>query len=143
VIDFGSATVPEEPVRLYRQRFGRELRARPSGQAVTPVQAWQGFCEYGEVLEAFSLHERRTLVTGARTGICRAIARALTAAGARVAITDLDLSAAEAAAAELGEPAIALRLDVTDAEATEAVVNQVVDRLGGLDVVSANAGSRP
>jgi meso-butanediol dehydrogenase / (S,S)-butanediol dehydrogenase / diacetyl reductase len=92
------------------------------------------------VSEVFSLHDRRALVTGAGTGIGRAIARALTAAGAKVAITDLDLSAAEAVAAELGRPAIALRLDVTDAAATEAVIREVADRLGGLEIVCANAG---
>jgi meso-butanediol dehydrogenase/(S,S)-butanediol dehydrogenase/diacetyl reductase len=79
-------------------------------------------------------------VTGAGTGIGRAIARALTAAGAKVAITDLDLSSAEAVAAELGRPAIALRLDVTDVAATEAVIGGVADRLGGLEIVCANAG---
>ncbi len=92
------------------------------------------------MVENFSLQGRRALVTGAGTGIGRAIARALRGAGAKVAITDLDLPAAEAVAAELGEPAIALRLDVTDAAATGAVVREVRDRLGGLEIVCANAG---
>ena len=92
------------------------------------------------MVENFSLQGRRALVTGAGTGIGRAIARALRGAGAKVAITDLDLPAAEAVAAELGEPAIALRLDVTDAAATGAVVGEVRDRLGGLEIVCANAG---
>jgi meso-butanediol dehydrogenase / (S,S)-butanediol dehydrogenase / diacetyl reductase len=92
------------------------------------------------MVENFSLQGRRALVTGAGTGIGRAIARALRGAGATLAITDLDLSAAEAVAAELGEPAIALGLDVTDAAATGAVVREVRDRLGGLEIVCANAG---
>jgi meso-butanediol dehydrogenase/(S,S)-butanediol dehydrogenase/diacetyl reductase len=104
------------------------------------VQAWQSFCEYGGVLEVSSLYGRRALVTGAGMGIGRAIARALTAAGAKVAITDLDLSSAEDVAAELGNPAVALRLDVTDAAATDAVIREVADRLGGLEIVCANAG---
>jgi meso-butanediol dehydrogenase / (S,S)-butanediol dehydrogenase / diacetyl reductase len=91
------------------------------------------------VSEIFSLQGRRALGTGAGAGIGRAIARALTAAGAGVAVTDLDLSAAQAVATELGG-AIALRLDVTDAEMIEAVVKQVVDHQGGLDIVCANAG---
>ena len=90
--------------------------------------------------EVSSLHGRRALVTGAGAGIGRAIARALMAAGAEVAITDLDLFAAEAVAAELGKPAIALRLDVTDAAATGAVFREAADRLGGLEIVCANAG---
>jgi NAD(P)-dependent dehydrogenase (short-subunit alcohol dehydrogenase family) len=90
--------------------------------------------------EVFSLEGRRALVTGAGTGIGGAIVRALAAAGARVAVTDLDLRAAEAVTAEIGSQAIALRLDVTDAEATEAVVGEVAGRLGGLDILCANAG---
>lgn len=92
------------------------------------------------MLKVSSLHGRHALVTGAGGGIGRAISRALAAAGAKVAITDLDLSAAEAAAAELGKSAIALQLDVTDAAATGAAIEQVADRLGGLEIVCANAG---
>jgi meso-butanediol dehydrogenase/(S,S)-butanediol dehydrogenase/diacetyl reductase len=92
------------------------------------------------VSEVSSLHGRRALVTGAGTGIGRAIARALTAVGVEVAITDLDLSAAEAVAAELGNSALALRLDVTDAAATGAAIQEVADRLGGLEILCANAG---
>jgi meso-butanediol dehydrogenase/(S,S)-butanediol dehydrogenase/diacetyl reductase len=91
-------------------------------------------------LELSSLQGRRALVTGAGSGIGRAIARALTAVGAKVAITDLDLAGAEAVAAELGKSAIALRLDVTDAAATGATIQDVADRLGGLEIVCANAG---
>ena len=92
------------------------------------------------MLKVSSLHGRHALVTGAGGGIGRAISRALAAAGAKVAITDVDLSAAEAAAAELGKSAIALQLDVTDAAATGAAIEQVADRLGGLEIVCANAG---
>jgi NAD(P)-dependent dehydrogenase (short-subunit alcohol dehydrogenase family) len=91
-------------------------------------------------LNALPLDGRRALVTGAGAGIGRAIARALTAAGAKVAITDLDLSAAETVAAEFGRSAIALRLDVTDAAATAAVFRKAADRLGGLEILCANAG---
>jgi NAD(P)-dependent dehydrogenase (short-subunit alcohol dehydrogenase family) len=82
---------------------------------------------------------RGALVTGAGTGIGRAIARALDAAGARVAVTDLDGQAAEAAAAEL-EGALALPLDVTDAAATASAIAPAADGRGRLDIVCANAG---
>jgi meso-butanediol dehydrogenase / (S,S)-butanediol dehydrogenase / diacetyl reductase len=92
------------------------------------------------VSEVFSLKGRRALVTGAGTGIGRAIANALGVAGASVAVTDLDLTAAEAVAGEIGPWAIALQLDVTNADVTEAVLKQAADRWGGLDIVCANAG---
>jgi meso-butanediol dehydrogenase / (S,S)-butanediol dehydrogenase / diacetyl reductase len=82
---------------------------------------------------------RRALVTGAGNGIGRAIAAALAAAGARVAVTDLGVADAEAVAERLGG-AIALRLDVTDAAETKEVMERAADRLGGLEIVCANAG---
>ncbi len=86
---------------------------------------------------------RVALVTGAAQGIGLATARALHARGARVALVDLDLAAAEAAAAPLGEGAIGLAADVTDRAAIGRAVDATVERLGGLDVVVANAGIAP
>jgi meso-butanediol dehydrogenase / (S,S)-butanediol dehydrogenase / diacetyl reductase len=82
---------------------------------------------------------RRALVTGAGSGIGRAIAQALTGAGARVAVTDLDEAAARQVAGAL-EGALAYRLDVTDAAATAAVIQRAAGELGGLGIVCANAG---
>ncbi|MEX1205186.1 MAG: SDR family NAD(P)-dependent oxidoreductase [Dongiaceae bacterium] len=86
------------------------------------------------------LANRRALVTGAGSGIGSAIARALVAAGARVAVTDKDRTAAERLAAGLGGEAVAYRLDVTDASETARVFDAAEHDLGGLDVVAANAG---
>lgn len=83
---------------------------------------------------------RRALVTGAGTGIGRAIARALARDGASVAVTDIDPAAAEGVATEIGIAAFGMRLDVTDAAATEAVMAEAGRRLGGLDILCANAG---
>jgi meso-butanediol dehydrogenase / (S,S)-butanediol dehydrogenase / diacetyl reductase len=85
------------------------------------------------------LEGRQALVTGAGTGIGRAIAEALAAAGAMVAVTDLDAADAEAVAGRL-DGAIAFRLDVTDAAETTRVMARAADHLGGLEIVCANAG---
>ena len=86
------------------------------------------------------LEGRRAFVTGGGAGIGRAIVLALAAAGARVAVTDLDGDAAARVAREAGEGHVALRLDVTDAAATAAAVTQAAAALGGLDAAVANAG---
>jgi NAD(P)-dependent dehydrogenase (short-subunit alcohol dehydrogenase family) len=83
---------------------------------------------------------RRALVTGAGTGIGRAIARALARDGASVAVTDLDGDAARRVADEIGMPAAGLPLDVTDPDSTERAFEEAVQRLGGLEIVCANAG---
>jgi 3-hydroxybutyrate dehydrogenase len=89
---------------------------------------------------ADTLSDRAAFVTGAASGIGLRIAQALAREGARVAIADLDATAAEAAAAELGEGALGLPCDVTrEAELTGAI-DAAVARFGRLDVLVNNAG---
>jgi NAD(P)-dependent dehydrogenase (short-subunit alcohol dehydrogenase family) len=78
------------------------------------------------------------LVTGGAQGIGRAAAAALVAEGARVTIFDFDAAAAERAADEIG--CIAVVGDVSRREDVHRAVATCVERHGGLDVVSANAG---
>jgi meso-butanediol dehydrogenase / (S,S)-butanediol dehydrogenase / diacetyl reductase len=86
------------------------------------------------------LEGRRALVTGAGTGIGRAIAHALARHGALVALTDIDPNAARAAAVELGPAHAWARLDVTDEAETAGVFERTTKAWGGLDIVVANAG---
>jgi 3-oxoacyl-[acyl-carrier protein] reductase len=90
------------------------------------------------------LSGKRALVTGASRGIGRAIALRLAQAGADVAINYLanDSAAQEAVAAveALGRRAVAIRADVRDPAAADAVVTAAVDGLGGLEILVNNAG---
>ncbi|HEY1687353.1 MAG TPA: SDR family NAD(P)-dependent oxidoreductase [Solirubrobacteraceae bacterium] len=90
--------------------------------------------------QAKSLAGQVVAITGAARGIGRATAQALTAAGMRVAVGDLDLAAAQTTAAQLGPTAIALPLDVTDRASFAAFLDDVEARLGPLDVLINNAG---
>ncbi|GAA1909097.1 bifunctional rhamnulose-1-phosphate aldolase/short-chain dehydrogenase [Arthrobacter gandavensis] len=85
---------------------------------------------------------RIALVTGAASGIGKAIATRLAAEGACVVIADLNLEAAEQVAAELGGPdvAIGVRADVTDAGQVAAAIDATVLAFGGIDLVVNNAG---
>ena len=88
------------------------------------------------------LATRIALVTGAASGIGRAIATKLAAEGACVVIADLSLEKAQAAAAEIGGPdvAVGVRVDVSDEDAVQAMVDAAVLAFGGLDLVVNNAG---
>lgn len=79
-------------------------------------------------------------ITGGARGIGRATAQALSRAGMRVAIGDLDLETARASARELGPTAIALRLDVTDRESFTRFLDDTESELGPVDVLINNAG---
>ncbi|HET7666137.1 MAG TPA: SDR family NAD(P)-dependent oxidoreductase [Mycobacterium sp.] len=79
------------------------------------------------------------MVTGAGTGIGRAIAHALANAGARVAVTDIDLEAAQQVALEV-PGSVPMFLDVTSPESAETRVSEIEAVLGPLDILINNAG---
>ena len=80
------------------------------------------------------------IVTGAARGIGAAVARQLASDGFRVAVADINLDAAQAAAGEVGERATAVRLDVTDPESWRAAVDEVIQKLGPITALVNNAG---
>jgi NAD(P)-dependent dehydrogenase (short-subunit alcohol dehydrogenase family) len=87
-----------------------------------------------------TLHGKAAVVTGGASGIGRALAALLAEAGADVVLADLDGPGAEAAASAIGGSARGVALDVRDAEAFAALVADVVDRHGRIDLLCNNAG---
>ncbi|QEW04367.1 bifunctional aldolase/short-chain dehydrogenase [Microbacterium lushaniae] len=85
---------------------------------------------------------RIALVTGAASGIGKAIATRLAAEGACVVVADLDLEKAQSAAAELGnaDVAIGVAANVADADAVQAALDATLLAFGGIDLVVNNAG---
>ena len=84
---------------------------------------------------------RTAVITGGAQGLGRAVAERFVAEGARVVVGDVDLAAAEATAAELGEgAAVAVRCDVTDEGQVTALVAAATEAFGNLDVMVNNAG---
>ncbi|UPG69693.1 bifunctional aldolase/short-chain dehydrogenase [Gordonia hongkongensis] len=88
------------------------------------------------------LATRIALVTGAASGIGKAIATRLAAEGACVVIADLDAEKARAAAEEIGstDVAIGVAADVTDEAAVQSAIDATVLAFGGIDLVVNNAG---
>lgn len=80
------------------------------------------------------------LITGASSGIGAATARAAAAAGARVVLIARREDRLAALAEEIGEAALAIRADVTDAARVRDAVAAAVEAFGGIDVVVNNAG---
>jgi len=86
------------------------------------------------------LHGETALVTGASSGIGRATAAALAAEGANVALTARSEDRIADLAEGLDTEAVAIAADVRDEDAVDSLVEETVDRLGGIDVLVNNAG---
>jgi NAD(P)-dependent dehydrogenase (short-subunit alcohol dehydrogenase family) len=89
---------------------------------------------------ADSLAGRVVLVTGPARGIGAETARQLARRGARLSLVGMEPQRLRALAAELGEGHAWFDCDVTDQAAVDRAVAGTVERLGGIDVVVANAG---
>ncbi|WP_030717132.1 bifunctional rhamnulose-1-phosphate aldolase/short-chain dehydrogenase [Streptomyces griseus] len=128
------------------------MRGAEAVSAYTPIEESEKFrIEYWELEEAKlrrmpprkPLATRVALVTGAGSGIGKAIAHRLAAEGACVIVADLDTDSAEAVADELGGPdrAVAVTMNVTDEEEITAAFREAVLAFGGVDLVVNNAGT--
>jgi rhamnose utilization protein RhaD (predicted bifunctional aldolase and dehydrogenase)/NAD(P)-dependent dehydrogenase (short-subunit alcohol dehydrogenase family) len=82
-----------------------------------------------------------TAITGAAGAIGAATAKAFAAAGAEVALLDVNLAAAREKAKEIGLAALALQCDVTDAASVGSAFDTIAATFGGLDIVVSNAGA--
>src|SRR5580700_9271168 len=90
-----------------------------------------------------SLKDKVAVVTGAASGIGKEIARQFLAAGAKVAIADLNLAGARGVATELdpgGDRAMGVVMDVTHETQVDAAFGIIAERFGGIDVLASNAG---
>lgn len=80
------------------------------------------------------------LITGASKGLGEADARLFAAEGAQVILTDVDVENGERVAADIGERASFMRLDVRDEAEWETAIAAVMERFGRLDILVNNAG---
>jgi NAD(P)-dependent dehydrogenase (short-subunit alcohol dehydrogenase family) len=93
--------------------------------------------------ELFDVRDTRVVVTGAGSGLGFAMAEAMADGGARVTLADHDATSLEQATGELRERGADVRsfeLDVADPARVDALIDDVADAQGGVDVVFANAG---
>ncbi|MGI4878445.1 MAG: 3-hydroxybutyrate dehydrogenase [Janthinobacterium lividum] len=90
-----------------------------------------------------SLTDKVAVITGAASGIGKDIAKEFLANGAKVAIADLNLDAANATAREFdptGDRAMGVAMDVTQEDQVDAGIDAVASRFGGIDILVSNAG---
>ncbi|MER7053688.1 bifunctional aldolase/short-chain dehydrogenase [Streptomyces sp. NPDC000351] len=144
----------KQTARVAGEFYVNAINVMHGAEAVSsysPIEESEKFrIEYWELEEAKlrrmpapkPLATRVALVTGAGSGIGRAIAHRLVAEGACVVVADLDATGAAAVAEELGGPdrAVAVTVDVTSEEQIAAAFAEAVLAFGGVDLVVNNAG---
>jgi rhamnulose-1-phosphate aldolase/alcohol dehydrogenase len=127
------------------------MRGAESVSTYSPISEEEKFrIEYWELEEQKlqrlpapkPLATRIAFVTGAGSGIGAATARRLSAEGACVVLADRDLDAASLVATEIGGPdrAVAVSVDVADADGVSSAIDEAVLAFGGVDLVVNNAG---
>src|SRR5690606_5969662 len=95
----------------------------------------------GVVMSSFDdLTNRVVVITGGGSGIGAALARGFAREGAKVAVADIDGSAAAATASTIGDLAVAYTVDVADPDSVERLAADVYDKHGRVDVLFNNAG---
>lgn len=102
---------------------------------MTPISSQEATAQWPRDEVAF--------VTGAASGIGLGIARALVASGAKVALADIDEERLKTAVAELtghGGQAVAITLDISDADAWESAADRAEAALGAISILCNNAG---
>jgi rhamnose utilization protein RhaD (predicted bifunctional aldolase and dehydrogenase)/NAD(P)-dependent dehydrogenase (short-subunit alcohol dehydrogenase family) len=115
-------------------------------ESITEAQMFD--CEYWPLEQAkLGLNKEPPLagqivaVTGAAGAIGAATARAFAAAGAEVALLDVDVAAASEQAKRIGRTALPVQCDVTDAASVSAAFDTIAASFGGVDIVVSNAGA--
>jgi len=88
----------------------------------------------------FDLTGQTAIVTGAATGIGEAIGRRLAAAGATVAVADLDVAGARSVADTMGNGAFPVQIDIAKSDSVAKAVAEVLARTGRIDILVNNAG---
>jgi ribitol 2-dehydrogenase len=87
------------------------------------------------------LKGKTAAITGAASGIGLACARMLIESGARVVLVDRDKARLDEVCRELGDSAVPLVIDLTDAASVEGMLPGILEAMGHLDIFHANAGS--
>lgn len=91
------------------------------------------------------LKNKVAVITGAGSGIGKAIAEKFAKEGAKVAIADIDLETAEITAKEIqksGHEVMAVAMDVTNEEQVETAIAKIISAYGGVDILVSNAGTQ-
>jgi len=99
-----------------------------------------------DIMRKFSLDDQTAIITGGAGLLGKPFSRTLAEAGASVIVADLNLEAAEAHAAALqkkGLTAKALKVDVTDPESVDAMVQETLSTFGGLNILVNSAALDP
>jgi 2-dehydro-3-deoxy-L-rhamnonate dehydrogenase (NAD+) len=127
-------------VRFYLRRGVNPLRIQTYCPSIEGGQ--ESIRKDGKGMNQIDLKDRRAVVTGGAQGIGFAIAQRLVASGATVSVWDVDAKLAASSAEELSKHGVAqgIGMDVTSPSEVAAAVTSTVNRLGGIDILVANAG---
>lgn len=130
---------PEQIVETLRQAVAGQSVEAICVEGVGTFRVSTPACQQGRVAGKIAM------VTGAAQGFGLEIAQSLASEGATVILADLNIEGASKAAADLCQTygqgrALGVAINVTDGQSVQDAVNNVVDTLGGLDILVANAG---